>query len=179
MLKGTIFLGGREQHSCPIQDSCLFSLRFPLIFPCIPIFPTRNESILASIFLVSKGVYPWVAGWRSRRGEHHTTEAQGSGEAPHPLFGRTQEPPTPEEFIFSASLLLPQWRCLPPVACHRLLPDAGTELCLEIVGGWGGSTPEQGREYEPGLGPPETHRLGDFRSSMLLFQHSLIDTGCF
>lgn len=138
--KGTIFLGGRKQHSCPIQDSCLFSLRFPLIFPCIPIFPTRNESILASIFLVSKGVYPWVAGWRSRRGEHHTTEAQGSGEAPHPLFGRTQEPPTPEEFIFSASLLLPQWRCLPPVACHRLLPDAGTELCLEIVGGWGGST---------------------------------------
>ena len=47
------------------------------------------------------------------------------------------------------------------------------------TGGWGGSTPEQGREYEPGLGPPETHRLGDFRSSMLLFQHSLIDTGCF
>ena len=56
--KGTIFLGGREQHSCLIQDSCLVSVRFSLIFPCIPIFPTRNESILASIFLVSKGVYP-------------------------------------------------------------------------------------------------------------------------
>lgn len=53
--KGTIFLGGREQHSCPIQDSCLFSLRFPLIFPCIPIFPTRNESILASINSCFKG----------------------------------------------------------------------------------------------------------------------------
>lgn len=90
--KGTIFLGGREQHSCLIQDSCLFSVRFSLIFPCIPIFPTRNESILALIFLVSKGVYPWVAGWRSRRGEHHTTEAQGSEEAPTPSLEGPRNP---------------------------------------------------------------------------------------
>ena len=115
----------------PIRVSCLFSLRHPLSLPASPIIPIRNESTLASVFLASKG-----GGGRGGGGVSITRQRIRDQRRLRPLFGRTQEPPAPEEFIFSASLLLPQWRCLPPVACHRLLPDAGTELCLEI-GGWG------------------------------------------
>lgn len=126
---------GENRSPAPMQNSCLFSLRYPYVFTCIPIIPIRNESSLASVFLASKGVYSWVGVGEGRIIRQRLRDQR----KPYPLFRRTQEPPAPE-FIFSASLFLPQCCCLPPAACHRLLPEAGTELCLGTLGGRGLST---------------------------------------